>query len=100
MIVHAFPRVVAATLLIGAGVFAISAPAAAACRGTISAAGDAKSIQYWASVSSKYAWKAKVKDRYGSGFATWSNSKNRNVDCSKRGEGKKWVCLASARPCG
>lgn len=100
MIVRAFPRAVAAALLIGAGLTDLSASANAACRGTVSAAGGAKSLQYLASVSSKYAWKEKVSNRFGAKFSTWGNSKSRNVDCSKSGEGKKWVCVASARPCG
>jgi hypothetical protein len=87
-------------MLIGAGAIGISASANAACRGTISATGGAKSVQYLASVSSKYTWKEKVSSRYGAKFSTWGNSKSRNVDCSKSGPNKKWVCVASARPCG
>jgi hypothetical protein len=100
MIVRAFPRALAVALVLGAGLSVISTSANAACRGTVSAAGGAKSIQYWASASSKYAWKDKVKDRYGAKFSTWSSAKSKNVDCSKSGPNKKWVCVASARPCG
>lgn len=78
---------------------ALSAAANAQCRSSVAAAGSANSIQYLASVNSKYAWKSKVSDRYGSKFGTWSNAKAKNVDCSKSGPNKKWVCIATGRPC-
>ena len=99
MVIHSFTRAATIALLLTAGAGAMSASANAACRSKIAATGGAKSIQYLASVSSKYTWKEKVSGRYGSKFSSWSNAKGKNVDCSKSGPNKKWVCTASGRPC-
>jgi hypothetical protein len=99
MLLQSLPRAAAVAVLLVAGAVPMSATASAQCRSSVAAPGSANSIQYLASVSSKYAWKSKVSDRYGSKFATWSNAKGKNVDCSKSGPNKKWVCIATGRPC-
>jgi hypothetical protein len=99
LIVHSFTRAGAVAILLGAGVSCFSASANAACRSIVAATGGANSFQYLASASSKYAWKDKVSGRYGAKYSTWSNAKSKNVDCSKSGPNKKWVCTASGRPC-
>ena len=78
---------------------ATTAAFAGPCKARVVATGNPKSVQYLASVSSKYTWKDKVKDRYGADYSTWSNARNKNVDCSKSGPNRLWLCTATARPC-
>jgi hypothetical protein len=76
-----------------------TAALAGPCKARVASTGNPKSVQYLASVSSKYTWKDKVKDRYGSDYSTWSNAKDKNVDCSKSGPNRLWQCTAVGRPC-
>jgi hypothetical protein len=99
MSVRSFVRIGAAAVL-GCGISVGSATSAgAACKSKVWATGNAKSVQYLASVSSKYAWKAKVRDRYGASYSTWSNAKGKSVNCKKSGPNNEWQCTAGGRPC-
>jgi hypothetical protein len=75
------------------------AVAAPACKGWISATGNSSAIQYLASTSSKYAWKAKANKRFGAAYDTWGNAKNKGVNCKKAKEGGLWTCTASGTAC-
>ena len=99
MSMHSFVRVALVAAVVGCGIVGSASAASAACRSKVWATGNAKSVQYLASVSSKYAWKAKVRDRYGAKYGTWSEAKGKSVNCKKTGPYDQWQCTAGGRPC-
>lgn len=77
-------------------------PAGPTCgKKVITAAGNLSTIQYLASVSSKNAWKAAVAadKKYGAGYATFGNAKDKGVNCKKEKAGAPWKCTATGKPC-
>lgn len=91
----------AATLTAAAAMLAAvcaAAPAEARCRGDVSAFAVGN-FQFSTRITARNRWRSKVRVRYGSAYASWVNAKDKTEQCDKSGPGKKWRCVASARPC-
>lgn len=77
------------------------APAAAAdkdCKAAISAEGKPAALRdLGAYPNSLLAWRAAVREKYGSEYNSWRYAKERNVDCQEA-DGQ-WVCSRTAEPC-
>jgi hypothetical protein len=84
---------IAAGLVFAAG----ATDANAGCRGAQATAASGL-FKTTAGIGARNAWRLKVMNTSGIGFALWSNSKNRKTTCEKKSTGG-WRCVARARPC-
>ncbi len=90
--------VLAVIALVGVSA-ALPVPASAACKPDITreAIGN---FQFSTRLTARNRWRAAVRKKYGSKFAVWTRAADRKTEeCTKKGPGGKWVCVASARPC-
>jgi len=94
-------RFLARVALIAAAFWAIAAiPATAAeeCKDPVTAEGlPAAMRDLGAYPNSLLAWRAAVRDKYGSEYNSWRYAQDRNVDCEE--DDGQWVCKRKARPC-
>lgn len=89
-------------LVFAAAAFSMAAaPAALAeddCKDAVSAEGKPALLRdLGAYPNSLFAWRAAVKEKYGSEFNSWRYAKDRDVNCDKN-DGE-WVCKRTAKPC-
>ncbi len=54
-----------------------------------------------ARIVARKGWSSIVKSNLGVPWSVWSIAKNKSITCAKinTNQGKKWRCLASAKPC-
>ena len=82
-----------------------TAPANAAekvCKKTVVASGKASLTKVpGAYLSSLFAWRKAVRDRYGADFQPWRRAEGKNIDCYQGTKNGKsgWICTRSAQPC-
>ena len=78
-----------------------AAPATAAdedCKSAVVAEGTPASLRdLGAYPNSLMAWRAAVKEKYGSEYNSWRYAKDRDVVCDEK-DGK-WICKRTAKPC-
>jgi hypothetical protein len=89
-------------LVLAAAAFSVvgltSAMAEDDCKGAVSAEGKpAKLRDLGAYPNSLFAWRAAVKDKYGSEYNSWRYAKDRDVKCEQ--DDGQWVCERHAKPC-
>lgn len=76
-------------------------PAAAAdedCKAELTAEGKPAQLRdLGAYPNSLLAWRAAVREKYGSEYNSWRYAKDRDVDCTKTDS--MWVCVRTAKPC-
>ncbi len=83
----------------------MAAPASAAekvCKKTVVASGKASLTKVpGAYLSSLFAWRKEVRDRYGADFQPWRRAEGKNIDCYQGTKNGKsgWICTRSAQPC-
>ena len=85
--------IVLATLAIAA-----AAPASAACRASREAYARGP-FQTIAEISARNKWRSEVRQRYGVRYARWSLAQEKTMRCRKVLPGRRWHCVARARPC-
>ena len=77
------------------------APATAAdedCKNAVVAEGTPASLRdLGAYPNSLMAWRAAVKEKYGSEYNSWRYAKDRDVVCDE--DDGKWICKRTAKPC-
>jgi hypothetical protein len=84
--------------LAGALTIAAAVPADAACRPSREA--YARGIlQTPAELLARQRWRNEVRSRYGARFMRWSVAKDKTMRCRKLLPGRRWHCVARARPC-
>jgi hypothetical protein len=87
-----------AILVVGAVTIATAAPANAVCRGFKEA--TARGIlQTPTEILARNRWRGEVRSSYGIRFTQWSNAKDKTMRCRKLLPGRRWHCVARARPC-
>ncbi len=68
------------------------------CKDTVFAEGQpAKLRDIGAYPNSLFAWRSKVKEKYGSEYNSWRYAKDRDVKCEEH-DGE-WTCKRKAKPC-
>jgi hypothetical protein len=88
----------AAVGLFGAAAILDATPASASCRGTVEAYSRGY-IQNAVQIVARSRWRSEVRRRYGASFAGWSLAKDKVERCNKIQPGRRWHCIARARPC-
>ncbi len=88
----------AAALVAGVGA-AIPAAAKDGCKPRVMAKAIGN-FQFSTRITARNRWKAAAREKYGFDFGTWARAASRIEKCDKDKPGKKWICVASARPCG
>lgn len=88
----------AAALAVGATLSLPAAPAHAGCKPDITreAVGN---FTFSTKITARNRWRAAVRQKHGSAFATWTRADRKTEQCDKTGPGGKLRCVASARPC-
>ena len=74
----------------------------AVCKETVVASGKASFTKTpGAYLSSLFAWRRAVRDRYGADFQPWRRAQGKNIDCYQGTKNGKsgWICTRSAQPC-
>lgn len=101
--VTASPLVVAGIIsLAGMGTIASTTPALAyACKSYPTQAVGVRKLKFKAHKVARIGWGNIVKSNLGQAWSVWQIAKNKSITCSKinTSQGKKWRCLASAKPC-
>ena len=89
---------VAGVGLIGALAILGATPASAFCRAPVEAYAEGY-IQATTQLASRNRWRNEVRQRYGFQFARWGLGKGKVERCRKLSPGRRWHCIARARPC-
>jgi len=84
--------------LLGAAAILDATPASASCRGSVEAFSKGY-IQNAVQIVARSHWRSEVRRRYGSSFTGWSRAKEKVERCNKETPGRRWHCIARARPC-
>ena len=87
-----------AAIMLAALAAAGAAPADAACRGSREAYARGV-LQTLTEISARNSWRNNVRERYGIRFARWSLAQDKTMQCRKIQPGRRWHCVARARPC-
>lgn len=97
------PFIVAGVIgLAGLGSIATSTDALAyACKSYPTQAVGVRKLKYKANVIARKGWSSIVKSNLGLPWSVWKIAKQKSITCVKinTSQGKKWRCLASAKPC-
>lgn len=88
----------AAVALIGAAAILEATPASASCRGTVEAFSRGL-FQDPSQIVARARWRSEVRRRYGFSFARWASAREKVERCTKEKSGRRWHCIARARPC-
>ena len=97
---HVFSLTVVA--LVASMSWAVPASAEPVCKETVVASGKASLTKVpGAYLSSLFAWRKAVRDRYGADFQPWRRAQGKNIDCYQGTKNGKsgWICTRSAQPC-
>src|ERR1700694_4782833 len=73
-------------------------PADAACRPSKEAYARG-TLQTLTEISARSGWRSAVRESYGVRFSRWSMAKEKTMRCRKIEPGRRWHCIARARPC-
>jgi hypothetical protein len=87
-----------AAMVVTALAIAAAAPASAACRATREAYARGP-FQTIAEISARNKWRSAVRQRYGVRYTRWSLAQEKTMRCRKLLPGRRWHCVARARPC-
>lgn len=80
----------------------ISTPAMAyACKSHPVQTVGVRKLKFKAHKVARIGWQNYAKTHYGQAWSVWQIAKSKVINCSKisTNQGKKWRCLASAKPC-
>lgn len=60
-----------------------------------------RKLKFKARAVARKGWSTQVKSQFGVPWSLWSLAKQKSITCSKinTNQGKKWRCLAWAKPC-
>jgi hypothetical protein len=75
-----------------------AAPASAACRPSKEAFARGP-FQTVTEISARNKWRSAVRASYGVRFSRWSLAQEKTMRCRKILPGRRWHCVARARPC-
>ncbi len=72
-----------------------------ACKSYPTQAVGVRKLKFKARVVARNGWSSIVKSNLGLPWSVWKIAKNKSITCVKinTNQGKKWRCLASAKPC-
>ena len=87
-----------AAMMVAALAVAGAAPANAACRASVEAYARG-TLQTLVEISARNKWRNAVREDYGIRFARWGLAKEKTMRCRKVLPGRRWHCVARARPC-
>ena len=87
-----------AAIMVAALAVAGAGPADAACRASKEAYARG-ALQTLTEISARNSWRNAVRESYGIRYARWSLAEEKTMRCRKILPGRRWHCVARARPC-
>ena len=87
-----------AAIMVAALAVAGAAPANAACRASVEAYARG-ALQTLTEISARSKWRSAVRERYSVRYTRWSLAQEKTMRCRKIEPGRRWHCVARARPC-
>jgi hypothetical protein len=87
-----------AVALLGAMAVLDATPASARCRAPVESAASGV-FQNATQVVARSRWRNEVRRRYGLTYSRWGRAAGKVERCNKISPGRRWHCIARARPC-
>ncbi len=89
---------VGAVALLGGMAILDATPASARCRAPVESAASGV-FQNPTQLVARNRWRSEVRRRYGLSYSRWGRATGKVERCNKISPGRRWHCIARARPC-